>query len=350
MGSTSRRRPGAVAAGLASGLLSGVLAIALAGAAVVGSARSKPTDLPEQPEALTVTATPLPRFKVNDDGTRFGALSFRGGLVLTSTSPAFGGISGFTLSADDRFLAVTDAGVFLSGRLDLDGDRPTGLSEVKAAALKDDAGRLQAQRGRGDSESLAVAPDAVYVGMESVNEIWRYPRDPLGRDGSRVPAPAIRDLRYNLGLESLLYVPSGPLKGALVGIGEDGIVAGEDLPGFIIGGADPGRFTIRKSGPFNATDLALAPNGDLYLLERHFSLSTGVLMQVRRFALAEVKPGAVLSGTVLGTFDSGYEIDNMEGLAVTTNAAGETLLTLVSDDNFSPVQRTILLRFAVAPD
>lgn len=335
---------------VAAAVLSAALALGLAGAAVVSAALSKPATLPEQPEALTVTATPIARFKVNEDGSRFGALSFRGGLVLKSTYPAFGGISGFALSADNRFLAVTDAGVFLSGRLDVDGDRPTGLSDVTAAALRDDAGRLQAQRGRGDSESLAVAPDAVYVGMEDVNEIWRYPSDPLGKAGSRVPAPAIRDLRNNLGLESLLYVPSGPLRGALVGIGEDGMEKGGDLPGFIIGGGHPGRFTIRKSGPFNATDLALAPNGDLYLLERHFSLATGVLMQVRRFALSEVKPGAVLEGSVLGTFDSGYEIDNMEGLAVTTNAAGETLLTMISDDNFSPLQRTLLLRFAVTPD
>ncbi|MDQ0503853.1 esterase-like activity of phytase family protein [Xanthobacter agilis] len=343
MGAGSRSR----FARIASIAAAGVLALGLAGAVVVGTATSKPTALPEQPEALSVTATPITRFKIGDDGTRFGALSFRGGLVLHSAYPAFGGISGFTLAPDNRFLAVTDAGVFLSGRLDVDGDRPTGLSDVMAAALKDDAGRLQAQRGRGDSESLTIAPDAVYVGMEDVNEVWRYPRDPMGKNGTRVPAPMVRDLRNNLGLEGLAYVPSGPLKGALIGIGEDGIQKGEDLPGFIIGGPAPGRFTILKSRPFNATDLAIAPNGDMYLLERHFSLSTGVLMQVRWFALAEVKPGAVVSGTVLGTFDNGYEIDNMEGLAVTTNAAGETLLTMISDDNFSPIQRTILLRFAV---
>lgn len=345
-GAATRGRMGRLIGLVAASLV----ALAVGGAVVVSTAISKPTTLPEQPEALTVTATPIPRFKVNEDGNRFGPLSFRGGLVLTSTYPAFGGISGFTLGAGGRFLAVTDAGVLLSGQLDVEGDRPVGLSDVTAAALKDDAGRLQAQRGRGDSESLAVAPDAVYVGLEDVNEIWRYPRDPLGKSGTRVPAPMVRDLRDNRGLESLAYVPSGPLKGALIGIGEDGIVKGEDLPGFIIGGAAPGRFTIKKSGPFNATDLAIAPNGDMYLLERHFSLSTGVLMQVRRFALSEVKPGAVLTGTVLGSFDSGYEIDNMEGLAVTTNAAGETLLTMISDDNFSPIQRTILLRFAVTPD
>lgn len=329
----------------------GALALAFTlGALAAGAAFSKPGELPEAPEPLIVTATPITQFRPHDTSPRFGPLTFLGGLVLRSSYPAFGGISAFTLGEGDRFLAVTDAGVFLAGKLDLDGDRPTGLSDVTAAALKDDYGRLMAQHGRGDAESVAVAPDGIYVGLESVNEIWRFPRPPLGSWGRSVPVPpGVRQLRFNIGLESLTYVPSGALKGALIAIGEDGIKAGEDLPGFIIGGPSPGRFTITKSGPFNATDAGIGADGFLYLLERHFSIATGVLMQVRRFPLADVKPGAVLTGSVLGTFDMGYEIDNMEGLAVTTNAAGETLLTMISDDNFSPIQRTVLLRFAVQP-
>jgi hypothetical protein len=37
----------------------------------------------------------------------------------------------------------------------------------------------------------------------------------------------------------------------------------------------------------------------------------------------------------------------MEALGVHRNAAGETILTIISDDNFNPLQRTILLRFAL---
>jgi hypothetical protein len=38
----------------------------------------------------------------------------------------------------------------------------------------------------------------------------------------------------------------------------------------------------------------------------------------------------------------------MEGLSVHRAAGGEIVLTLVSDDNFSPLQRTLLLQFALA--
>lgn len=317
--------------------------------AMVSAAQAKPPVPPVRPRAIAVYASPITAFLPGSDETRFGPLTFLGGLVLKSPEPAFGGLSGFVLSQDDNsFLAVTDAGAMLSGTLEVEGERPVGLSNVRIAALLDDKGRPLAKRGRRDAESLTLSPDAAYVGLETINEIWRYPRPPMGRNGQRVPVPPdVRKLRRNRGLETLVHVPNGPLRGALLGIGEAGLKEGEDLPGFIIGGPRPGRFTIRTSGGFNATDATLAPDGTLYLLERHFSWFTGVKMQIRRFALADIRPGAILSGEVLGTFSYRYEIDNMEGISATTAADGRTLLTLVSDDNFSGLQRTLLLRFAV---
>ncbi|MEP9369076.1 esterase-like activity of phytase family protein [Xanthobacter sp. VNH20] len=331
-----------------------VLALA-AGAAfgLAGHAFSKPSSLPVAPVAIEVQATPLPTFHPRKDDTRFGALIYRGGLRLTSPFPGFGGISAFRLDADGaHFLAVTDAGVFLRGRLVTEGDRPTGLADVTAAAMLDQSGAPLADTKRGDAESLAIGPQNVFVGLEDVNEIWSFPGlDPLGKKGKPIAVPpGVKALRDNLGLESLVYVPSGPLAGALLGIGEVGATKEADLPGFIIGGPKPGTFTLAKSGVFSATDAALGPDGELFLLERHYAITTGVSMQIRRFQLKDVAPGAVLTGDILFTADMGYEIDNMEGLAVTVNAAGETLLTLVSDDNFSPIQRTILLRFALAKD
>lgn len=323
--------------------------VAAGGALATRAAFSKPREFPLDPVRIDVDARPITHFQVAGDATRFGKLAFRGGLVLTSPYAGFGGISGFALDPDGRrFLAVTDAGLMLDGELLSDGDRPTGLTKVRAAALKDDRGRPLALQGREDAESLTLSPRGVFVGLETINEVWLYPADPLGEIGMRMEVPpGVKALRFNLGLESLAYAADGPLAGTLIAVGEEGASKSADLPGFLIGGPTPGTFTIAKSGPFNGTDTCVGPDGRLYLLERHFSFSTGVLMQVRRFPLSDVKPGARLSGEILFTADMGYEIDNMEGLAVTRNAAGAILLTMISDDNFSPLQRTILLRFAV---
>ena len=45
--------------------------------------------------------------------------------------------------------------------------------------------------------------------------------------------------------------------------------------------------------------------------------------------------------------DLGYQIDNMEGISIHRTAGGETIVTVVSDDNFSVLQRSLLLQFSV---
>jgi hypothetical protein len=58
----------------------------------------------------------------------------------------------------------------------------------------------------------------------------------------------------------------------------------------------------------------------------------------------------VVDGPVLFEADLSCEIDNMEGLAVHQMADGAIVLTFVSDDNFSPLQRTELLQFTLVPE
>ncbi len=56
---------------------------------------------------------------------------------------------------------------------------------------------------------------------------------------------------------------------------------------------------------------------------------------------------ALVDGQELIFADMGYQVDNMEGLSVHRDASGATVLTLISDDNFSPIQRTLLLLFTL---
>jgi len=105
---------------------------------------------------------------------------------------------------------------------------------------------------------------------------------------------------------------------------------------------------VRRSAEFDVSDAALLPTGDLLLLERKFSWTSGLFIRIRRIAQAEIKAGALVDGPILFEADLGYEIDNMEGLSVHRSARGEIVLTLISDDNFSALQRTILLQFTLA--
>ncbi len=160
--------------------------------------------------------------------------------------------------------------------------------------------------------------------------------------------PAFRKLPYNKGCESLVVVPKGlPLAGTLIAISERGLDANGDIIAFLIGGKTPGQFAVRRTGDFDISDAVLLPSGDLLVLERKFSWLSGVGIRIRRIPLVSIRPGALIDGPSIFDADLGEEIDNLEGIDFHVTADGETVLTMVSDDNFSMIQRTLLLQFTL---
>ena len=208
-----------------------------------------------------------------------------------------------------------------------------------------------AARGWYDTESIALDGALVYIGIERVNQIVRFD---FGKDGTRARGqvvaapPGVRKLPNNKGLESLVMMPRGlPLAGTLIAISERGLDSDGNLLAFLIGGPTPGQFSIRRTKDFDISDAVLLPSGDLLVLERKFSLLTGMVVRIRRMPLKSVAPGVTIDGPSIFDADLGYEIDNMEGLDAHIGADGATVLTMVSDDNFSMIQRTLLLQFTL---
>ncbi|MGA0563900.1 esterase-like activity of phytase family protein [Ancylobacter sp. VNQ12] len=305
-----------------------------------------------QTVALDIAATPIERF-VPSGAARIGALEFRGGLVLSAASGDFGGWSGLVIDPDGAgILAVSDRGTWLAGRIDSEGDRPTGIAEARLAPMRAAGGGTLAGQRRGDVESLARVKGGLVVGIERVQEIWRFDGDdPLKATGRRLLADAdIARRGSNEGPEALLAPPSGA-PAALIVIAEESPDDPATLPGFLFGPLDKpvatGRFAIERIDEFAATDAALSDDGMVYLLERRYDMLRGPAMRIRRFPLSEIAPGARIRGEVLAEANRSAAIDNMEAIALHRNAAGELIITLLSDDNFSPLQRSLLLRFAV---
>jgi hypothetical protein len=89
----------------------------------------------------------------------------------------------------------------------------------------------------------------------------------------------------------------------------------------------------------------MLPDGSFATIERAFDMVRGVRCRVMRFEASELKPGGTVRAEELAWLASPYTVDNLEGLAATKGAHGETLLWLISDDNFNPLQRNILLLF-----
>jgi len=303
------------------------------------------------PVSIEVNARPLPSFDTrNHQHVRFGALEYRSGLILTSRFRGFGGLSGLRLDAKgERFISISDKGSWFTGRIVYRGREMTGLDDVEAAPMLGPDGRPITARGWFDSESIALDGPFVYIGLERVNRVLRFDfsKGFTRSRGEVVPLPAAaRKLPYNKGLEALVMVPKGlPLAGTLIAISERGLDHDSNLIAFLIGGPSPGQFSVRRTDNFDVSDAVLLPSGDLLVLERKFSWLAGIGIRIRRIALKSVAPGAVVDGPSIFDADLGHEIDNMEGIDAHVTDEGDTVLTMVSDDNFSMIQRTLLLQF-----
>ena len=298
-------------------------------------------------------ARSLPSFDTRDHShVRFGALEYRSGLVLTSSFRGFGGLSGLRLDAKgERFIAISDKGGWFTGRIVYKGREMVGLDDVEASPMLGPDGKPITARGWFDSESIALDGSFVDIGLERVNQLLRFDfsKGFTRSLGEVVPLPpAARKLPYNKGLEALVMVPKGlPLAGTLIAISERGLDPEGNILGFLIGGRTPGQFSLRRTDSFDVSDAVLLPSGDLLVLERKFSLLGGVGIRIRRVALKTVAPGAVVDGPSIFDADLGHEIDNMEGIDAHVTAEGDTVLTLISDDNFSMIQRNLLLQFTL---
>jgi hypothetical protein len=305
------------------------------------------------PTQIAVHATPIEAFDTQDpSGTQFGALSFRGGLVLTSDYKAFGGISALHVGPDgEHFVAVTDRGSWLTARIVYQGGRPAALADAKMAPVLGPDGKPLAGQGWYDMESLAERDGVFYVGIERVEKIVRldFDKDGFAARGHAIPVPAdFKTFKFNKSLECLAAPPKGALlAGKLIVVTEHSLDAAGNHRSFVLDGDNVERFSVKRSGNFDVSDCAILPPNDLLLLERSFSPLSGVAMQIRRIPLASLKEDAVADGPVLINADMGFQIDNMEGLGVHRTPQGETVLTLVSDDNFSVIQRSLLLQFTL---
>lgn len=329
----------------------GILLAALLFAGVCFAIAQAPR-YPDKPTRIGVLAAPIAHFDNRDPAqTRFGLLEFRGGLVLASNFRSFGGISAIHTDARGHLLGLTDKGAWLRGRIVYRAGRPSHIADAEMAPIRGPDGKPLAARGWYDAESLADAGDGrFYIGIERVEKLVRFDigRDGLAARGEPIAVPAdFRTLTRNRSLECLAVPPKGAsLAGALIAVTEASLDAVANLRAYVIEGRRVTRFAVKRSDEFDVTDCAIHPP-DLLLLERRYSLVTGFGIRIRRIALDTIKAGAVVDGPLLFEADLAQQIDNMEGMAVHRNERDETIITLVSDDNFSPLQSTLLLQFAL---
>lgn len=308
---------------------------------------------PAIPETVDISASSrtITHFVFGSGQRIFGKLEFLGGISYSSKNALLGAVSAIRFRPDhETFVCVLDTGHWLTGRIERDGEgRLSGLADLKIRSMINSDGQDDNVKYQMDAEGLAIGKGELLVSFENVDRIDAYP-DPGfmdARPSRRLPLPfPKKELRSNRGMEMLAVSPAaGPLGAVPVTVTERSLDAGGNMLAAVLDGPLAGTFAVKRDDPWDVTDGAFLPNGDLLLLERRFRLSDGAGMRIRRIDGRTIRPGALVDGEVLIDADLSHQIDNMEGLDVVVMGEDDVRLIVVSDDNHSILQRNLMLEF-----
>ena len=147
-------------------------------------AAAQPPRAADDIQQITIRSQAIEDFDPREPGRAgFGALTFRGGLILESSHRDFGGVSALRVAADGaRFLAVTDKGYWLRARIVYRGTAPIAIADAEMAPILGPDGKPLKSRGWYDTEALAADGGADHVGIERVNQVVRFD---IAKDGLR---------------------------------------------------------------------------------------------------------------------------------------------------------------------
>lgn len=280
------------------------------------------------------------------DNLEVGELIFVGGVEIEPGDEDIGGISGLEWYDEEETLyAVSDDGHWLTITPDEINGRLVDILTITKAPLLDERGRRLRGRSRVDAEAITRSVDGAWlVAFEREHRVWRY---------TNLAAAAeveIEDLTEsvalagpNLGLEAIASNANGGLfcvesyslgEENCVTVGEQGIF---DLTGLEI--APPTALIEHGGAP---TDAACQADGTCFVLFRSYREGEG-----NRAAILKVPPEGEIE--TLAVLLPPLTLDNFEGLAV-REQFGKTYLYVVSDNNFSDNQRTLLMKFEIKVD
>jgi hypothetical protein len=326
---TMRRRPVRLIRWLTGGAIVGsIVSVCAAQSTRVARIASAP---------IVIDAVPVPLNPQNPSEISIGDFLYAGGLILTSRdTDRLHGLSDLEVTSTDRLAVVTDVGSFLDARLVLDGaERLTGLTDARLTPLTGEDGKPLSNKGHADAEGLAVLPSGDrLVSFERRHRIELYPA--AGGPPRLVPAPTV-SFPGNGGMEALAADPDA---------GADAYVVGAEISGdtwtcrLSVARCARGP-SIDKPKAFGLVALKRLPGMRTVYLLRAFDAARGPRISLQIFQ----------SANLIARMDMArpLTVDNFEGVAAVPRADGGVRFYLLSDDNASSSQRTLLLAFDWRP-
>lgn len=299
-----------------------------------------PGTLVRTPEPPPDYAAPLLAERLDVEATRLGPFMLRRAWHLTSANSHFGGYSALLARPDGSLLAGSDAGRLLTIRRGKKG-RLTGAFEAFPGAANSDKRDVDLEALTQDGEGN------IWAAYEVSNSIARH--GGTSDRGIRVRPAEMANWWSNSGPEAMARLSDGRFvvlaeqRSRFGGDSHEGLL----FPSDPVAGAEPVVFSVATPDKMRPVDMVEAPGGKVLILLRRFQLFPPQFY----VALALGDPGKIAEGKnwpieLIARIEGDAPSENYEGIAL--SRAGDTGCTvwLISDDNFTAFQRTLLLELA----
>jgi hypothetical protein len=330
----------------------------------------------QPPDAIPIKAAPVPLQSLNSLRRKLDRLTFVAGFHLTSPSERFGGLSGLDVLEDGNLLAVSDQGDFVWIDLAKDGATPIA---ARIAGMRDTNADFLRAKAEGDAEGLAVSEGLALVSFERNHRVLAFDiaacggaargapitlgghsalipqvltasRIDVGANSGPEPLGVTGDWYLLAGLETKLGDASPLSARPLEARPDFGIRLGQGLPEFVgldvvetgEGRNDVRAFSLHRArNPLSSNVITIAETRLTRSLDQT-DLPRRVLGEIDershyRFTAGETRRLADMSLL--------FTIDNFEGIAAKEMPDGRIRLYVISDNNFSASQRTLLMVF-----
>ena len=292
-----------------------------------------------------------------------GELTVRGAWVLQSRHPHFGGFSAMahvkgTLveanGSDGALLLASDRGWIT--RISLRGGEPV----TQITDFVNYPPRIDPDTRLFDLESMVRdnRTGDLWTAYEGANAVVRERQNPYdgGAEMVRRDPPRMRDWSVNSGPEAMARLPDGRFIVMSEGRDDD---ADPTRPALLFNG-DPVEavsttaFRFAVPDGYSPVDAAALPDGRLLVLIRRvrFDLPARFDAQLQIVDPQNIAAGKILRGETIAQFAGSEYAENFEGIAYAPPVGDEAdaSIYLISDDNLSVFQRTILIRLAWTAD
>lgn len=295
-------------------------------------------------DSQTIELVSLALDETDPDRTKVGALTFLNAWELRSDNSDFGGISALTVIGRNRFLAASDAGTLIGFTL----SQSYQMEDSFIAALPGAYGENANYRDF-DSEGMAYDPTSghIWISYEARHAVRRLSPS-LGRIDGTKRLTFTKGWSANGGVEAIARLSDG----RFVLLSEkhkrpDGsnsayLYSGDPIEA----GSQATPFGYRAPKGYRPTDATTLPDGRLLILNRRIGLPDGFSAKLAMLDPADIEADKAIAANVIATLASPLLVDNMEGLAI-TEEDGRIIVWMISDDNFTALQRTILMKFAL---